>query len=194
MPWRPRDVSPGFHHVWVNATGGWDYFLDEVDRINWVRLLAQTSGEMKWKCAAFCQMASHVHLLVDVPDNSLPIGMRELNRDYSCAFNARHGRVGTFVRQRFGSRRIEGGPDLLTAYSYVVLNPVAQGLCKRPEEWRWSSYRTTIGVVDDFPFVDSRTVVAEAGGTASALRRTVESAGRARPDRTRPEPGSGRVF
>jgi putative transposase len=193
MPRVPRDVSPGFHHVWVGATGGWDYFLDEVDRVSWVRFLVATVAEMRWTCVAFCQMSSHVHLVVDVPDRSLAIGMRELNREYSCAVNTRHGRAGTFVRSRFGSRHIAEGGDLLTAYAYVVLNPVAERLCLRPEEWRWSSYRTTLGVAADFPFVDGTSVIGEAGGSHHDLRRAVESIARSRLERTRPEPGSGRV-
>ena len=46
MPRRPRDTVQGFHHVWVNATGDWDYFLDEADRIVWVRLLVMTLRQM----------------------------------------------------------------------------------------------------------------------------------------------------
>jgi REP element-mobilizing transposase RayT len=183
MPRRPRDVSPGFHHVWVNATGDWDYFLDDVDRIEWVRLLAQVRVEMGWTCLAFCQMSTHVHLLVHVPSRSLAIGMRELNREYSCAFNRRHGRVGAFVRQRFGSRHIVGGSGLVAAYGYVVLNVEDLGL--RPEEWRWSSYRTTLGLADDFPFIDASAAIAEAGGTVACLRGAVESIARARLERTR---------
>ena len=147
---------------------------------------------MTWTCVAFCQMSTHVHLLASVPYESLPIGMRDLNREYSCDFNLRHGRKGTFLRKRFGSRRIEDADDLLGTYSYVVLNPVVEGLCLRPEEWRWSSYRTTLGMATDFPFVDARSVIAEAGGTSGALRQVVDSAARARLKRTRPEPGSGR--
>ncbi|HLX32340.1 MAG TPA: hypothetical protein VKR79_06160 [Gaiellaceae bacterium] len=194
MPRRPRDVSPGLHHAWVGATGGWDYFLDEVDRVAWVRFLVATAAERQWTCVGFCQMSTHVHLLLDIPDGSLPTGMRDLNREYSCAFNLRHGRKGTFVRSRFGSRRIGGGNDLLAAYAYVVLNPVAEHLCRRPEEWRWSSYRTTVGIAGDFSFVDGTRVIGEAGGSQDALRRLVESAARARTERTRPEPGSGRVL
>ncbi|HKN62980.1 MAG TPA: hypothetical protein VJV76_01485 [Gaiellaceae bacterium] len=193
MPRRPRDIRPGFHHVWVNATGDWDYFLDEVDRVVWVRRLVATLERFPWTCVAFCQMSTHVHLLLGVPDESLAIGMRELNREYSCDFNLRHGRVGSFVRKRFGSRRIEAGSDLLVAYAYIVLNPVAEGLCLLPEEWRWSSYRTTLGTAAHFPFVDAGSVIAEAGGTREALRLVIEGIARARPIRTRPEPGSGRV-
>jgi hypothetical protein len=194
MARRPRDIRPGFHHVWVNATGDWDYFLDEVDRIVWVRRLLGMLDRFAWTCVAFCQMTTHVHLLVSVSDGSLSIGMRELNREYSCDFNLRHGRVGTFLRKRFGSRRIEGANDLLGAYAYIVLNPVAEGLCLRPEEWRWSSYRTTIGVSADFPFVDGACMIAEASGTPEALRGVIESVRRGRPSRTGPEPGSRGVL
>jgi REP-associated tyrosine transposase len=193
MPRRPREIGPGFHHVWVNATGGWDYFLDEVDRVAWVRRLVQTLERTGWTCAAFCQMSTHVHLLLGVPDESLPKGMRDLNREYSCDFNSRHAREGAFLRKRFGSRRLEGAHDLLAVYAYVVLNPVAEGLCLHPEEWRWGSYRTTLGMCADFPFVDAAVVIAEAGGTPDTVRKVVESAARGRPNRTRPEPGSGRV-
>ncbi len=193
MPRRPRQISAGLHHAWVNATDDWDYFLDEVDRLVWVRRLVAVIDRMAWKCVAFCQMSTHVHLLLSVPDESLPIGMRDLNREYSCDFNLRHSRKGTFLRRRYGSRQIEDGDDLLGVYSYVALNPVAERLCARPEEWRWSSYRTTIGMSTDFPFVDASSVIAEAGGTPAALRRVVEAVARARPNRTRPEPGSGDV-
>jgi REP-associated tyrosine transposase len=159
-----------------------------------VRELVGILASMDWACVGFCQMTTHVHLLVHVHDDSLPVGMRDLNREYSCAFNLRHGRRGTFLRSRFGSRRIDTGSDLLGVYAYVVLNPVAGLLCMRPEEWRWSSYRTTVGVVDDFPFVQADAAIAEAGGSPEGLRRAVESIARARPERTRPEPGSGRVF
>jgi REP-associated tyrosine transposase len=193
MPRRSRDTNPGIHHIWVNATGNWEYFIDEVDRISWVRRLVEMLQRTAWTCVAFCQMSTHVHLLLSVPDKSLPIGMRDLNREYSCDFNLRHGRSGTFVRKRFGSRRIEDAADLLGVYSYVVLNPVVEGLCLRPQEWRWSSYRTTLGLSADFPFVDGASVIAEAGGTPGALRRVVDGVAHSRLKGTRLEPGSGRV-
>jgi REP element-mobilizing transposase RayT len=177
----------------VSATGDWLYYLDEIDRISWVRLLVAVVDRRGWTCLAFCQMSTHVHLLLRIPDESLSIGMRDLNREYSSGFNDRHARVGTFVRRRFGSRRIEGASDLLGTYAYVVLNPVEEHMCERPEEWRWSSYRTTVGIADDFPFVDASAAIAEAGGTTDDLRRAVESIARARLLRTRPGPGPGRV-
>ena len=157
----------------MNATGNWPYFIDETDRRAWIELLEKVAGAYAWKVPAFCQMTTHVHLIVDVPDLSLPLGMRYLNREYSKGFNARHERVGQFVRRRFGSRRITTGRDLLGAYAYVVLNPVNEGMCPRAEDWRWSSYATTIGLTADFAFVEARLVIAELDGGVDALRAIV---------------------
>jgi REP-associated tyrosine transposase len=175
MPTRPRDLNPGIHHTWVNATGNWPYYADEVDRMAWTRLLISVLDRFDWRCLAFCQMTTHVHLLVEVADDSLPRGMAHLSREYSKDFNGRHSRSGYFVRKRYGSRRVKDGRDLLGAYAYVVLNPVREALCRRAEDWPWSSYRTTIGMSDAFPFVDARLVLAELGGSVGALGLLVDA-------------------
>jgi REP element-mobilizing transposase RayT len=175
MPCAPRDQNPGIHHVWVNATGNWPYFIDGVDRIAWVRLLVRVLDRYGWSCLAFCQMTTHFHLLVNVADNSLPRGMQYLNREYGKDFNDRHSRYGHFVRRRYGSRRVKDGRDLLGVYAYVVLNPVREAMCHRPEDWRWSSYATTIGQTHAFPFVDAGLVLAELGGSVAALRVLVDA-------------------
>lgn len=173
MPSPPRDTAPGLHHIWVNATGNWAYFMDDFDRRVWIRLLEQVAENCTWTIAAFCQMTTHVHAIVEVPDTSLPPGMRYLNREYSKRFNARHDRLGQFVRRRFGSRRIKSGRDLLGVYAYVVLNPVSEGMCPKAEDWRWSSYATTLGLTSDFGFVDAGVVLAELNETTDALRSLV---------------------
>ncbi|HKN63376.1 MAG TPA: hypothetical protein VJV76_03490 [Gaiellaceae bacterium] len=175
MPPAPRDHSPGAHHVWVNATGREAYFIDDVDRMDWIRQLVGTLEFCGWRCLCFAQLTTHVHLLVDVPDLSLPLGMKRLNHRYSTDFNGRHGRHGQFVRRRYGNRRIVSAGDLVGAYAYLVLNPVAAGLVSRPEDWRWSSYTTTLGLTSDFSFVDPSLVLAELGGSVEALRTVVTS-------------------
>lgn len=147
--------------------------MDDGDRRAWIVLFEQVAGDYGWTVLAFCQMTTHVHAIVDVPDVTLPRGMQYLNREYSKRFNARHDRSGHFVRKRFGSRRIKSGRDLVRGYSYVVLNPVIEGMCPRAEDWRWSSYATTLGLTNDFSFVDARLVLAELGGAVDALRSLV---------------------
>ncbi len=174
MPPAPRDYGPGLHHVWVNATGREAYFVDEVDRLDWIRQLVRTLELYGWRCIAFVQLDTHVHLILEINDWSLPLGMKRLNLEYSKDFNARHARRGQFVRRRYGNRRIQSGEDLVGVYVYVVLNPVKAGIAPRAEDWRWSSYPTTLGISRDFSFVDASAVLAELGGSVDALRAAVE--------------------
>ncbi|HET7567014.1 MAG TPA: hypothetical protein VFJ91_03425 [Gaiellaceae bacterium] len=168
------------HHVWVNATGSWPYYLDDTDRMAWIGLAVETIRLFDWKAVAFCQMTTHVHAIFEIPDVRLPDGMRHLNLEYSRGFNRRHDRVGCFVRQRYGSRRIVDGRDLLDTYAYVVLNPVVEGMCPRAEDWRWSSYATTIGLSSDLPFVDASRVRGELSGSTEKLRQLVTAVGERR--------------
>jgi hypothetical protein len=64
---------------------------------------------------------------------------------YAQRFNQRHERDGHLFRGRFYSKRIQTPAHLISAITYVVLNPVRAGIVERPEQWLWSSYSATIG-------------------------------------------------
>jgi len=64
---------------------------------------------------------------------------------YAQKFNHRHERDGHLFRGRFYSGRIRSPAHLISALTYVVLNPVRAGIVDRPEQWRWSSYAATVG-------------------------------------------------
>jgi hypothetical protein len=99
-------------------------------------------------------MASHYHLIVDVGDGVLPVGMHRLNLAYARQHNRRYGLRGHVQFERYGSRRIDSDGDLLQTFAYVVNNPVTAGLCRRPSDWPWSSYQETVGVAPSSALVD----------------------------------------
>ena len=72
--------------------------------------------------------------------------MRQLNGVYTQRFNRRHTRVGHVFQGRFKAILVERENYLLELCRYVVLNPVRAGLAKRPQTYRWSSYRATAGL------------------------------------------------
>ncbi len=102
---------------------------------------------------AYCLMTTHYHLVVFVPLGGLSDGMRLLNCGYSRQTNRRHGRTMHLFRQRFFSVETRSHAHLLECCRYVVLNPVRAGLCERPEDWPWSSYRATAGIDVAPPFL-----------------------------------------
>lgn len=41
----------------------------------------------------------------------------------------------------------------MEAYAYIARNPVRAGLVRAPEDWPWSSYRATAGLIATPPFL-----------------------------------------
>ncbi len=159
MPRRLRDAAPGIHHIVVVATGLSAYYRDDTDRLDWVRRLVRTLDRCEWTCIALCLMTTHVHMLLEVPDESLPLGMHSLNTGYGKAFYDRHERLGNLLRARYWSKRMQDDQQLLAAFRYVARNPFRAGLCERPDEWFWSSFATSCGLAQTFPFVDASRVL-----------------------------------
>jgi REP element-mobilizing transposase RayT len=153
--------------------------MDDLDRGIWLRLFVATASRYRWRCLAVCLLSTHWHAILDLPDASLARGMHRLVGGYSKRFNARHARTGYLVRDRYWSRRKDTPNAVLEAFRYVANNPVAAGLADRPEDWRWSSYGTVVGVSDMFRFVDAAAVLGEFGATRRSqvrgLRRFVDA-------------------
>jgi hypothetical protein len=84
--------------------------------------------------------------LIETLDGNLSKGMRQLNGVYTQGFNQGHRQVGHLFQGRYKAILVEKDNHLLSLCRYVVLNPVRFGLVKRPEQWRWSSYKATIGL------------------------------------------------
>jgi putative transposase len=163
MPRPPRDASPGIHHIVIGATGPSAYFIDDIDRLDWLRRFVQTLDRFEWKCIAFCLLTTHVHAVLEVGDESLPIGMHSLNTAYGKGFNNRHDRLGNLLRSRYWSVRARDDEQLLAAFRYVARNPAKAGLSARPEAWAWSSFATSCGLARSFPFVNASRVLALLG-------------------------------
>ena len=172
MPHPPRPTAAGLYHVAVRATTPDPLFQDSHDRITFVTQLGRTTALTTWCCLAACLMTTHYHLLVDVEEGVLPVAMKRLNWHTARSFNKRHGRRGHWVGGKYLSVPIMDESQLLTSFRYIVRNPVEAGLCERPEEWPWSSYGSTLGLVAGFEFVDASAVLTSFGSpTDAALER-----------------------
>lgn len=142
-----RAVEPnGIYHLTSRGSNRQRIFAGARDRLDFLGLLAGAVERYAWSCVAYCLMTNHYHLVMQIGDAGLSSGMQWLNGGFSRLFNVRHGCSAHLFRNRFASVFIENEGHLLEACRYVVLNPVRAGLCERPEDWRWSSYRASAGL------------------------------------------------
>lgn len=90
-----------------------------------------------------------------------------------------HGRVGHVFQGRFKAILVQKEAYLRELGRYVVLNPVRARMVARPEDWRWSSYRAVLGMVETPKFLDVDWLLSHYGSTrgvaTATYRRFVES-------------------
>ena len=142
-----RLAYPGaLYHVTTRGNARQAIYTDDQDRSTFLAVLAEVVTRSQWLCHAYCLMNNHYHLLIETPQGNLSVGMRQLNGVYTQRFNRRHTRVGHVFQGRFKAILVERENYLLELCRYVVLNPVRAGLAKRPQTYRWSSYRATAGL------------------------------------------------
>ena len=96
---------------------------------------------------------NHYHLLIQTPYSNLSKGMRQLNGVYTQASNRRYSRVGHLFQGRFKAILVDSDAYLLELSRYVVLNPVRANMFKKPADWPWSSYRSSMGPEDAAPWL-----------------------------------------
>jgi putative transposase len=142
---QPREeVEGGIYHVFARGNGRGRIFLDDVDRHRYLRLLGETVIRQHWYALAYCLMDNHVHLLLETPQANLAQGMQRLHGRYAQRFNHRHDHVGHVFQGRYGCVRVTSDAQMWTVTAYIAANPVGAGRARRPDEWRWSSYRATL--------------------------------------------------
>jgi len=155
-------------------------FRDDLDRTVFLRELARVTHGYEWTCIGFCLMRTHYHLMLEVQDKALPVGMQSLNFRYAVGFNQRHGMRGHVQFERYGAVRITSESHLLTAFEYMANNPVKARLCDTSWQWPWSSYGGSVGLAESHSFVDPKRVLecfnSPAELAVAQLRALVEDA------------------
>jgi len=139
------EYDGALYHVTSRGNEQKPIFRHDADRRLFLDTLAQVAERFHWLCHAYCLMNNHYHLLIETPDGNLSKGMRQLNGVYTQAFNRRHRRTGHLFQGRFNAILVQKDSHFLEVCRYVVLNPVRAKSVKHPEQWRWSSYRATLG-------------------------------------------------
>jgi putative transposase len=150
----PRAVLPdGVTHVFTRGNRYEQIYLAEGDAFEFLSRAEEAFRRFGIDCWAYCLMPTHYHFILDGRRDDFSRALHRLNGPYARWFNKEHGFRHHLFGDRFGAREILDEPHLLEAVRYIVLNPVRAGLCRHPREWRWSSYRATIGVEPAPPFL-----------------------------------------
>lgn len=145
MPRKLRVEYPGaMYHVMSRGDRREDIFVDDVDRQDFLKTLAEACQKTGWQVHAYCLMRNHYHLVLETPNGNLVAGMAWLQSTYTIRLNHRQKLFGHVFSGRYKAQLVEGSGNgyLRTACDYVHLNPVRARLLRGDERllaYPWSS-------------------------------------------------------
>jgi len=169
----PRVLDPDFpYHAVAKGNNGAPIVFDRIDVESFVAELGRVATKYRWEVSSWCLMTNHFHVVSRSPDSALSAGMQELNGNHSRRTNHRHGRRGHLFQNRFFSVVVDSDSYAVNSNIYVVRNPVKAGLCTSPVDWRWCSYRATVGLEPAPVWLAVDTVLALFGRDREAATRS----------------------
>ena len=154
MPRRPPINPEGTYHVSTRANYGEPIFETAAQCELYLMLFARSAAEFGWVVLDWCVIWNHHHFLIQLTEDGLSEGMRKANHSFSRRLNAIRGQTGRghLVRHSFYAGEITSESHLFQVCRYIAHNPVEAGVCERPEDWRWSGCRATLGLAHPRPF------------------------------------------
>ena len=139
----------GIYHVMLRGVNKQVIFEKTGDYLKFIELLRQSVAPtddlgrpLPPRCCfyAYCLMPNHVHLLVREEYESLSEIVRRIATAYALYYNKKYERCGHLFQDRFRSEPVNDEAYFVTLLRYVHQNPVAGGLCRRVEDYAWSSW------------------------------------------------------
>jgi len=143
MPRRPRAAPGGLvYHVLNRAAGRVTLFRTDKDYAAFARTLVQAHARHPIDLFAFCLMPNHWHVVARPRhDGDLTAFCRWLANTHAMRWRVAHHTVGhgPLYQGRFKSFPIQCDHHFLTACRYVERNALTANLCRRAQDWPWSS-------------------------------------------------------
>jgi putative transposase len=149
-----------FFHVASRGINRQDLFLDEEDRLVFIRMLRKVTFQFDLRLFAFCLMTNHYHLYLSTPNANLSKAIKSLNHRFALYFLAKYqDKDGKVFKPRFMRRLVEDNLYSLNLIAYVHNNPYK--LVEEVSSWKYSSYPSYLGLQKDFDFIDYNWVWAQ---------------------------------
>jgi putative transposase len=164
------EYSGAHHHVMSRGNDGMMIFREDDDRELSLMLLGEVV-RFRWILDDYALMGNHYRLSITTPECTLSTGMHRLLGRYAQRFNKKFRRRGHLFQDRFKSVLVEDEFYALEVSRYIALNPVQAGLCDRPEDWRWSSYRARVGLAAAPSWLTLGPLMSQLGSTLDEQRK-----------------------
>lgn len=152
MPRAAREKSESStYHIMLRGINQQQIFEDDEDYQRFIDIIKTYQAICEYKIYAYCLMGNHIHLLMEFQKEPIEQAFKRIGSKYVYWYNVKYQRKGHLFQDRFKSEPVDDDPYFLTVIRYIHQNPVKAGLCKKVEEYKYSSineYLTEAEMVD----------------------------------------------
>ena len=142
MPRKARAKSEQqIYHVMLRGINRQQIFYDEEDYRYFEGLLNRYKKDCGFLLLAYCLMGNHVHLLIMEREEPIDNIFRHIGSAFVYWYNIKYDRVGHLFQDRYKSEPVDNEQYLLTVFRYILNNPVKAQICRKAEDYPYSSAR-----------------------------------------------------
>lgn len=129
-------------HIFNRGNAKQIVFHDDEDFEHFLYIVAYYKDKYGFKQYHHCLMPNHFHFEWMIPKAKiLSAAMHDIAMTYAGYHHKKYQSVGYLWQGRFKNMIVEKGDYQMLLGGYIERNPLRAGLVKRPEDWKWSSYR-----------------------------------------------------
>ena len=153
MPRKAREKSKsGIYHIMLRGINQQQIFYEEEDYEKFLKILRETKEKRNFVLYSYCLMGNHIHLLLKEDQETVGETIKRLGLNFVYWYNVKYQRVGHLFQDRFKSEPVETNEYFLTVLRYIHQNPVHAKICKKIDEYKYSSYQE---YVNERKFIDT---------------------------------------
>ena len=124
----------------LRGINGQQIFADSEDYEKFLEILKDCKAISEFEIFAYCLIGNHIHLLLKEVKEPIDQIMKRIATRFVYWYNIKYQRVGHLFQDRFKSEPVENDEYFLTVIRYIHQNPVKAGICKKPQDYTFSSY------------------------------------------------------
>ena len=149
-----KKSESGIYHIMLRGINRQQIFEDDEDRQRFLETLENYKSICEYKVYAYCLMGNHVHIMLKEGKEDLTLVLKRIAGSYVYWYNRKYHRCGHLFQDRYKSEPVEDDGYFLTVLRYIHLNPVKARICKKAEDYAYSSMQEylTSGYLADTTF------------------------------------------
>ncbi len=136
------DVGDEIYHCINRSNGRLQIFKNNEDYKLFESLLEEAREITNMRIIAYVVMPNHWHLILQpMNDGDLALFIHALSNKHTRKVHVKTNTIGSghLYQGRYKSFLVESDKYLINLIKYVERNPVRAKLCKKCEDWKWSS-------------------------------------------------------